>query len=84
MLRLKKLVADQEENIHRKDVLNQTLTQEIETLRKDADVQSRTLRELKEILQTHVKPAGPVQVRHRAGNMSFHLVCFVWEGNNSC
>jgi cGMP-dependent protein kinase len=65
--RLKKLVADQEENIHRKDVLNQTLTQEIETLRKDADVQSRTLRELKEILQTHVKPAGPVQVRHRAG-----------------
>ena len=66
--RLRKLAADHEENIRRKDILNQTLTYEIDTLKKDADVQSRTLRELKEILQTHVKPSGPAQLRHRAGN----------------
>ena len=65
--RLRKLVAEYEGNLRVRDVKNQKLTHEIEILKKDAEVQSRTLRELKEILQTHVKPARPVQLRHRAG-----------------
>jgi hypothetical protein len=53
--------------MRRKDVLNQQLTREIETLKKDADTQAKTLRELKEILQTHINPTGPAQLRHRMG-----------------
>lgn len=65
---MRKLIADYEAKIHNKDVLNDQLTCEVERLKKDADVQARTLRELKEILQTHVNPTGPAQVRHRAGD----------------
>ena len=64
-------MRDHEENIRMKELYNQKLTKEIETLKKDAEIQSRTLRELKEILQTHVKPAGPVQLRHRTGDVLF-------------
>ena len=79
LFRLRKLVADLENSIRLKDDLNKTLSCEIQTLKKDADVQSKTLRELKEILQTHVKPAGPAQLRHRAGRytllVSWHQFC---------
>lgn len=68
--RLRKLTADYETQVRHKDVLNQQLTREIETLKKDANTQAKTLRELKEILQTHVNPTGPAQLRHRMGEDS--------------
>lgn len=70
LCRLRKLIADYEAQIRNKDALTDQLTCEVERLKKDADVQARTLRELKEILQTHVNPTGPAQVRHRAGDFS--------------
>lgn len=65
--RLRKLTADYEVQMRSKDILNKRLTCEVETMKKDADVQAKTLRELKEILQTHVNPTGPAQLRHRTG-----------------
>ena len=65
--RLRKLASDYEEKLRHRDVLNKRLARELDTMKKDADVQAKTIRELKEILQTHVNPPGPAQLRHRAG-----------------
>ena len=65
--RLRKLIVDYESQMRSKDLTVQQLTRELETRMKDADVQAKTLRELKEILQTHVNPSGPAQFRHRTG-----------------
>lgn len=66
-IRLRRIANSFEENLRLKENENGKLIKEIETLKKDAAVQSKTLRELKEILQTHVKPTGQTQLRHRAG-----------------
>lgn len=71
--RLRKLTADYEVQMRSKDILNKRLTCEVETMKKDADVQAKTLRELKEILQTHVNPTGPAQLRHRTGENNLYM-----------
>ena len=61
------MVKDHENTLHEKDLLIHKLKNEMKTMKKEADAQNKTIRELKEILQTQVKRPGPAQLRHRAG-----------------
>ena len=66
-LRLRKLTADYEHSVRSRDHTIQQLNRELQGRKKELESQAQTIRELKDLLETSLKPTKPTELRHRLG-----------------